>query len=177
MTRSFEDCAQTQTCRAKAPWSECVGPQVLHHASSIARPAIVFECSVCLCICVRAVWIDCTLHRCTFSAATCTFSAATLFLSTLSTFVPPIPLCVPPMPVPRLFPRVVHSVCCTALRSACLFPVPWFLRSVSCVMCILRVDLFYPPCIPLLVIYTDALCIPVCSCELLIPVLYIYSVF
>ena len=27
-----------QTCRAKAPWSECVVPQVLHHAS-LRRPA------------------------------------------------------------------------------------------------------------------------------------------
>ena len=114
---------------------------------------------------MRAVWVDCTLHRCTVSATTDTSSAATLFLSI---FVPSIHLCVSPMPVPRLFPRVVHSVCYTLLSFACLFPVPWFLRYVSCVMCTIRVDLFYPPCIslPFLLTCCASLCVPV-SCSFL----------
>ena len=70
----------TQTCRAKASWSECVVPQVLHHASSIARPAILLECFACLYLRACCL-IDCTLHRCAFSVATCAFSAATCVFS------------------------------------------------------------------------------------------------
>ena len=148
-------------------------PQVLHHASYVARPAIVLECSAYVCV-SECMLFGLTARCIVVRSLQLPERSLQLPCFCYLTFTLLIPLYVSPMLVPRTFSRVVHSVRCSPLRSVYPFPVPWFLRSVpvsGCVMCIMRTDLFYPLCIPLRAIYSDVMCALVCFRELFITVL------
>ena len=173
----LEDCAQIQTCRAKALMSESVVLQVLHHASYVARPAIVLECSAYVCV------SECMLFGLT---ARCIVVPSLqlperslqlpcfCYLTLLSLFLSMSRRCL------CLVQFHVLSILC-AVHPCALYT--HFLCHVPAICsCVMLCDVyhayrfFYPLCIPLRAIYSDVMCALMCFRELFITVLCLFPV-
>jgi hypothetical protein len=167
----LEDCAQIQTCRARALMSESVVPQVLHHAS-LYRPA-----SDCVACCMNVAWMlaDCTRASCTHAL---TSHLMFLLHDCLTKWTDLCAYATVSVVGSCMFLRVANSVfscaSCAVIPALWLSPL-WYpfctlyvcirARSLSrCDVCVL----YRFSCAIISVCYV--LLVPVCPCVLCIPV-------